>query len=195
MMRPARLALSIFVLLLVLVNATAAAEPAVVRPDPLQTHVRVGQTFVVNLYVQDVADLYAADIHLLFDPTILQVEDARPEVPGVQIQPLAAFLSPDFIIKHKACNAPSVVDPDCPTGGFVWYAAAQLNPAPPVYGSGPVAAITFKAIRAGSSPLTISYQKLSSPKGVSIPVISQGGAVQAAEPAGQYKLNLPLVFR
>ncbi len=195
MMRPAGLVLSVFALLLVLATVTTAAEPAVVRPDPLQTNVRVGQTFAVNLYVQDVTDLYAADIHLLFDPTILQVEDARPEVPGIQIQPLATFISPDFIIKQKACNAPSVVDPDCQTGGFVWYAVAQLNPAPPAYGSGPVAAITFRAIRAGSSPLTISYHKLSSPKGVDIPSTSQGGVVQVADPTRHYEVNLPSVFR
>jgi len=195
MSHPARLALAALTLLLVLVTATAAAEPTVVRPDPLQTDVRAGGTFVVNLYVQGVADLYAADIHLLFDPTILQVEDARPEVPGVQIQPLATFLSPDFVIKQKACNAPNVVDPDCQTGGFVWYAVAQLSPAPPANGSGPVAAITFRAIRAGSSPLTISYHKLSSPKGVDIPSTPQSGVVQVADAVRQYKINLPFVFR
>jgi len=195
MMRPARRVLPIVALLLLLVTVAAAAEPAIVRPDPLQTAVRVGQTFVVNLYVQDVTDLYAADIHLRFDPTILQVEDARPEVPGVQIQPLATFMSPDFVIKQKACNVPSVVDPDCQTGGFVWYAVAQLNPTPPAHGSGPVAAITFRAIRAGASPLTISYHKLSSPKGVDIPSTPQSGVVQVADAVRQYKALLPFVLR
>lgn len=195
MLRPARLALALLALLIVLVTVAAAAEPAVVRPDPLQSTVRVGQTFIVNLYVQGVTDLYAADVHLRFDPTILQVEDARPEVPGVQIQPLATFISPDFVIKQKACNAPSVIDPDCQTGGLVWYAVAQLNPTPPASGSGPLAAITFRAIGAGASPLTVSYHKLSSPRGSEIPAASQDGAVQVANVTMPYKLRLPCIVR
>ena len=191
MSHPARLALAALTLLLVLVTATAAAEPTVVRPDPLQTDVRAGGTFVVNLYVQGVADLYAADIHLLFDPTILQVEDARPEVPGVQIQPLATFLSPDFVIKQKACSAPNVIVlivRPADSCGMPWPNSTR----PPAMAQ-PVAAITFRAIRAGSSPddqLSQAFQ----PERCDIPSTLRAAWYRCGY--GQaVQISLPFVFR
>jgi hypothetical protein len=180
---------------LVLALTASAAAPAIARPDPIQNNVKVGQTFVVNLYVQDVVGLYATDIHLHFDPTLLQVQDANPGAPGVQIQPLDSFFAPGFVIKQKACNVPDASDPDCQEGGLVWYAAAQLNPTPPATGSGPLAAITFKAVKAGVSPLTISYQKFSDSAGAAIPSTHQDGTVKVSDATSIFKLYLPQVQR
>ena len=115
--------------------------------------------------------------HLRFDPAVLQVVDAAPATPGVQIEPLGSFFSPGFVIKKKACNEAVAGDPDCPTAGLAWYAAAQLNPAPPVSGSGPLARIAFRAVKAGISPLIISYQKFSDISGAVIPSDGIGGSV------------------
>lgn len=165
---------------------------ATARPDPLQTDATVGQTFVVNMYLQDVANLYAVDIHLSFDPSILEVQDVNPDIPGIQIQPLESLLVPGFVIKRKACNAPDPSDPDCNEGGLAWYAASQLNPSPPVTGSGPLAAITFKALKAGVSPLEISYHQLSDSTGTPIPSTYLHGAVDVADVALVY---LPIIYR
>jgi hypothetical protein len=151
------------------IEVTTPVQNAAAKPDPLQSNVKVGDTFVVNIYVQDVVGLCAAGINLSFDPAILQVQDANPSTPGVQIQPLDSFFVPGFVIKQEACNAPDPGDPDCQEGGLAWYAAAQLNATPPVTGAGPVAAITFKAVKAGVSPLTISYQQFSDSTGSTIP--------------------------
>ena len=177
------------------IEVTTLAPDAVARPDPLQSNVGVGQTFVVNMYVQDVVGLYAADIHLSFDPAILQVQDANPGVPGVQIQPVASFFVPGFVIKQKACNAPDPGDPDCQQGGLAWYAAAQLNPSPPVTGSGPLAAITFTAVKAGVSPLTISYQQFSGSTGASIPSSHLDGTANVADVTMPYTVYLPVIIR
>ncbi len=183
------------VLAFVLVAPVAADGPAIVRPDPLVTAVKVGQVFVVKLYVQDVANLYAADVHLQFDPALLEVQDADPAAPGVQIQPLSSFFAPGFVIKKKACNVVDPADPDCTVAGRAWYAAAQLNPTPPATGSGPLAAITFKAIKSGLSQLTVSYQQFSDPKGDPIPSMRQDGAVKVMEGPILRKLHLPLIRR
>ena len=45
-------------------------------------------------------------MRISFDPTILEVQDVNQGVAGIQIQPLSAFLSPDFVIKKKACMSP-----------------------------------------------------------------------------------------
>lgn len=181
--------------LVALLTTASAAAPAIARPDPVSNMVGVGETFVVNLYIQDVVNMYAADIHLRFDPTVLQVQDAEPGVPGVQIQPLDTFMVPGFVIKRKACNVVDPNDPDCATAGFVWFAATQLNPTPPATGSGPVAAITFKALKAGVSPLTISYQKFSDPTGGEIASAPQNGSVTVTGSGGLLKLYLPFVRR
>ena len=187
--------LPVLPLLLLLALTASAGGPAIARPDPLQSSVKVGQTFVVNMYAQDVVGLYAADIHLHFDPAILQVQDANTGAPGVQIQPLSTFFVPGFVIKQKACNVVDASDPDCQVAGFAWYAAAQLNPTPPVTGSGPLAAITFKAVKAGVSPLTISYQQFSDSTGTAIPSTHQDGTVEVTEAASKLKVYLPMVLR
>jgi hypothetical protein len=172
-----------------------AGADAVARPDPLQSSAVVGQTIVVNMYLQDVVGLYAADIQLSFDPEILQVQDANPDAPGVQIQPLTSFFVPGFIIKQKACNAPDLGDPDCQAGGLAWYAAAQLNPSPPATGSGALAAITFKAVKAGDSQLVISYVQLSDSNGVPISSTHLDGTVHVSDLTISHYLYLPVICR
>ena len=70
-------------------QALAKADRAIVRPDPLVAVVPVGGQVVVNLYVENVQNLYGADIRISFDPAILEVVDADPSVAGVQVQPLS----------------------------------------------------------------------------------------------------------
>lgn len=158
-------------------RSLGAPAAALARPDPLASNVAVGDVFVVNMYVESVENLYGADMMIGFDPALLQVQDMNASAPGVQIQPLSTFLKGDFVLKAKACNAIDASDPDCTTAGFAWYAATQLNPSPPVSGAGPIAAITFKALQAGVSSLTVRYVQLSTPQGVAIPVTTQAGQV------------------
>ncbi|QLQ06879.1 MAG: hypothetical protein HZY76_13085 [Anaerolineae bacterium] len=63
----------------------------------------------VDLYVANVTDLYGADIKYSFDPNIVQVVDADPFTPGVQIQPLAGFLSPDLVVRRDANNVTGTI--------------------------------------------------------------------------------------
>ena len=62
-------------------GAAAFAAPrqtAIVRPDPLIATVPVGGQVVVNIYVQDVQNLYGADIRFSYDPTVLEAQDVDP---------------------------------------------------------------------------------------------------------------------
>lgn len=150
-------------------------EGAVVRCDPLHTSGPYDQNLPVDIYVQDVIDLYGADVRLSFDPGVAQVVDTDPSLPGTQIQPLADFMSPDFVIKKEANNS----------AGTIWYAATQLNPSPPVSGSGPLARITFHANTAGSFVMPITSAQLSKAGGIPIPVTVQNCSVafQSLTPA------------
>jgi hypothetical protein len=174
-------------------QALAKADSAIVRPDPLVAVVYVGGQVVVNLYVQDVVNLYGADIRISFDPAVLQVVDADPSVLGVQIQPLSSFLIPDFVVRKKACNAVDPTDPDCQVGGVVWYAVTQLNPSTPVSGSGPLAAVTFKRLQPGTTVLKVTHNQLADRFGALIPSSSQNGVVEL--PVATHKVYLPLLLR
>ncbi len=181
--------------LLLGVGAAAAAGPAIARPDPLSSTVLPGSTFTVDLYLQDVTNAYGADIRMCFDPALLQVQDANTARPGVQIQPLASFMQPGFVIKQEAFNAADPARENCKTSGLVWYAFTQLNPAEPKTGSGPLAQVTFKALKAGVSPLAIEYQKTADRDGIEIPTMHQDGTVKVGGTGPAFRLMLPLVQR
>lgn len=176
-------------------SAASAAGPAIVRPDPVSSQVQVGQIFVVTVYLQDIVDVYGADVRMCFDPTLLQVQDSDAAAPGVQIQPLSSFMQPGFIIKREAQNDADAARENCPTGGLAWYAFTQLNPAEPKSGSGAIAAVTFRGLKAGTSPLTIEYRKVANRDGVEIPTARQDGSVIIAGPAAMPRLLMPLVRR
>jgi hypothetical protein len=176
-------------------GATASAAPgqtAIVRPDPLVAAVPVGGQVVVNIYIQDVQNLYGADIRFSYDPAVLEVQDADPAVSGVQIQPLSTFLSPDFVARNKACNIVDTSDPACPVAGILRYAVTQVNPSTPASGSGAVAAITFKRLRPDVTTLQVVTHDLSDRSGVTIPSTTQDGKVDLAV---MRKLYLPLIVR
>jgi hypothetical protein len=135
-------------------------DGAIARCEPLNASGPFGQDLVVEIYIQDVVDLYGADVQLSFDTAIAQVVDADSNLPGVQIQPLATFMVPGFVIKKEANNS----------AGTIWYAATQINPSPPVSGSGPLARITFRAVAPGAFTLAITSAQLSKAGGIPIPV-------------------------
>lgn len=183
-------------LLLVLQPHVASAlgdGPAVVRPDPVESVAGINQTVTVTIHVEDVAELYGADVRLAFDPTVLQVVDADSSAAGVQIAPRMDLLKPDFVVKRKACNAADPGDPDCRTGGLVWYAATQVNPSTPATGSGALAAITFRRIAPGEAHLRIRYRELVTRTGQTIAAQTVEGRIMM--PSGGCHLWLPLTAR
>lgn len=144
--------------------AVPLAAGTLIRCNPHPASQLQTSILSIDLYVQDVVNLYGADAKLLFDGRQLQVVDADPATAGTQIQPLSGFLSPDFVIKKIADN----------TAGFAWYANTQLNPSNPVSGSGAIARVTFQALEAGSFSLPFaSNYKLTDRLGTTIPATTQ----------------------
>jgi hypothetical protein len=170
----------------------APGQTAIVRPDPLVATVPVGGQVVVNIYIQDVQNLYGADIRFSYDPAVLEVQDADPAASGVQIQPLSTFLKPDYVARNKACNVVDPADPACPLAGILRYAVTQINPSAPASGSGALAAITFKRLRPDVTTLEVITHDLSDRNGVTIPSTVQDGKVDLAV---MRKLYLPLIVR
>lgn len=149
----------------------AVQAGVVVRAQPLSPQVEVGDTVVVEIVVQDVTDLYAADVQLQFDPALFQAEDALPDQDGVQAEP-----GPLFTQVFPAVNAINNQD------GQAQYAVTQVGPIESVSGTGVLARIVFRAQANGVGTFSFPQVKLSTRDAVEIPVTTQPGQVGVGQP-------------
>lgn len=128
--------------------AVALAEetpPTGISFSPLGQQVAHMETITLAIQITDAIDLYAAQVRVHFDPTILAVVDADNDKEGVQIAPGNFPVAPGFWTSRADNKA-----------GDIYYAASLLRPAPAANGSGTLATITFKAIGVGVSQASIT---------------------------------------
>jgi hypothetical protein len=145
-----------------------AAQVARVMVSPSFSSMNAGSTTIIDLRLEDVTRLYRVKVTFRFDPTVLQVEDAMPEQPGVQIAP-GAFPDPTLAVVsvNTADN----------TGGQIDYQVELAPPAAPANGQGLLVRITFKALAVGNSDLRFTSVQLNDPEGRPLNVIPVGGAI------------------
>jgi hypothetical protein len=151
----------------------AAQTPALVRPDPLTLGLRAGDQGAVTIRVEGAEGLYGAEVHLTFDPAVLEVVDADATASGVQVKP-GEWLKDGFVAVNKADNALGKID----------FAVTLLNPAAPVSGSGNLFTVTLRAKANGGSALKIASALLASKEAREIKSAWQDGAV-AVSAGGQ----------
>jgi hypothetical protein len=118
-------------LVLFFLPACTTTEPAL-RLTPDSSSAKVGQLLTITLQAENVSGLIAAEAHLAFDPTILEV---------VSIQH-GSFLQPDFVVQNVFDN----------TAGTIDYAVAQLNRSA-AEGSGALLVIEFRAKAGGDASI------------------------------------------
>ena len=152
--------------LLSLPVAVGLADGALVSLSPSSSQVNVGATTSVDIRVASVTSLYGAEIHLTFNPALLEVVDSDSGTAGVQIQP-GAFLSADFTAQNTVDQSAGKID----------FAVAQMPPNQPVSGDGVLATIILKGKADGSSNLDFVSVILSDRDGMAIGVGTQGGSV------------------
>ncbi len=105
--------------------------------NPLSLTVDVGQSFTLAVALDSVSDLYAFGFDLAFDPTIL-----------------AATLVVDGSFLSGCCfNAGTI---DNTAGTIVDITDTLSGPDPGVSGSGDLALISFQALAAGTSAITLA---------------------------------------
>ncbi|MFQ5873230.1 MAG: cohesin domain-containing protein, partial [Dehalococcoidia bacterium] len=151
---------------------TPTGTPAVgprVLVFPATRLVGLGQAAVVEIRIEDVSDLYAADFHLSFDPILLQAQNVTP----------GGFLT-GYVGVNKIDNE----------AGEISYAVTRQSPDPPVSESGVLATITFMALSEGSSPLTFISALLLDEGGNPIGATTGDGVILVGE---VYLLYLPIV--
>jgi hypothetical protein len=165
-------------------GVSRAQDETLVRCDPAVAAGIFGQPLEVDIYVENIAELYAADVRLSFDTSMAQIVDADPNAEGIQIEILDDFLSPDFVLRKNGDNV----------AGTIWYAASQVNPSEPVSGSGPLARVTFQPQQAGSFVMPITYREFSTREGFQIEATPVDCQVTFIEIDTDLSVYLPVVF-
>ena len=162
--------LTVLALLLTMLLSTPTghgwAQGTMVLIDPPSSEVAVGGTTTVNIRIDNVSDLFGAEVHLTFDPALLEVVDANPSTAKVEIQP-GTFLSPDFTAQNEVDQAAGKID----------FAIALMPPQPLANGSGVLATITFRGKAANTSAIRFVNVLLAAPEGVPISASTQDGSI------------------
>ena len=114
-------------------SLAAAQSKPLVRIDPVSTSTTPNQTVVVAVKVDNVTNLGAFELHLQFDPNLLQVTQLTH----------GGFTTAEYMVQNTFDN----------TAGTIDYSSQQVN-VPGVTGSGTLLTITFQTQNSGVSPLS-----------------------------------------
>jgi|GEM_PF-6626355 len=141
----------------------------------------VGLPVTVEIWIQDVEDLYGAGFALAFDASVVNVQDANPFEEGVQIES-GSWLERQLEAANSADNS----------SGQVQFFVTQSRPATARSGSGILARITFVGVAEGSSTLQFTSWQLVDDEENVVPATAQDGQVMVK---GGHRIYLPLVLR
>ena len=148
------------------------AQSTTITLDSSSALIQGCETIQVKIRINNVADLYGADVRLSFDPDVLEVVDADLGLDGIQLQNGGLLVPPLYYALNAADN----------TAGTIQYAITQLNPTLEVSGSGILAIIRLRAKSTGVSALHFTYSKLATRNGAALPATPVDGNVSTTAP-------------
>lgn len=163
----------VWALILCSVLCLAWQPAAIVAVCPSFQVARLGEVATVEVQARGAQGLYGADVRLVFDPALLEVVDADPDKPGVQVE---GGLPGGWEAVNRADNE----------AGTVVYAATLLNPAPPVDGDVTLIRVAFRAKRARLAFVEVSAI-LANKAAWPIPTNTQGGIIVVGDGGGIYE--------
>jgi hypothetical protein len=153
-------------LVLIHIPAVALEGQAVLQFAPSELELTPDAQGKVNIFVQNVQNLYGIEFQLAFDPEIIEVIDADPGEDGVQVWP-ADWWKEGFVAVNEVNNET----------GRINFAATLLRPAQPVTGTRAIAVVPFAARKTGSSALSVESAILSTRNAETIPFTKQTGKI------------------
>jgi hypothetical protein len=164
---------------LVLLLACFTAAPAIAAPilevSPASGVLGLGDTMWVDIDIQGIADLYAFDVVVAFNPLVVHAEDV---IAGSFLTPPALFFS-------------DILDN---TLGLVSGVGSRIGPVPGITGSGTLFSVLFRGTALGTSPLSFDFIDLmDSAGGRIVPERSDAGLLEVVpEPATLVLVGLGL---
>jgi len=147
------------VVLIVWAAGSASAQGAQLWLDPSSLNLAPGDVKTVSIRVKNVTELAGAEVHLTYDPALLEVVDADAETDGVQIAH-GDFLSPEFVVQNTADGTTGAVD----------YAIALMSLDNAASGDGVLARITFRGLSKGKTTIAVQGVLLADKDGQPIDV-------------------------
>ncbi|MBI5354698.1 MAG: hypothetical protein HZB50_18810 [Chloroflexi bacterium] len=114
-------------------SCAPSSSGAVVKIESPASPVQVNETVTVPVKIENIAGLIAMEIHLSFDPNLLEVVSLTD----------GGFVVADFTVQNTFDN----------TAGTIDYAVAQMN-RPAAEGSGTLFEIVFRAKTSGNSAIS-----------------------------------------
>lgn len=176
----------IIILGVILTHLCSPVNAQVVKPvvyvEPVTVQIGVGQSVEVAIAIRDVTDLYGMEIHLAFDPQIVEVEDAQPDMDGVQISP-GTFLEPGLLLFNEVDNSLGTIN----------FVMSQRNPAEAKSGTGNLLVIRFRGKVSGNSSLDLTQVLLADRNGMALDPDLENGMLQVTtqQPSGPTATALP----
>jgi LysM repeat protein len=160
--------LGVFAVSLISIPAFAQGATAVVRTDPATASVKVNDSFTVLVKAENIANLTAIELHLSFNPAVLEVTSL---ING-------GFVVADFTAQNTYDNNAGTID----------YAIAQMNRAPAL-GNGTLLGINFRAKANGAS--TIAVRPTQAAPGGILLSDKDGKAIQASWAGANITVGTP----
>jgi hypothetical protein len=148
-------------------NTAFSQSGTVVAVEPPDLTLDPDQTIDVSVRVEGADAFYGLEITLRYDPSVIQIQDADPDQPGIQVRDGDLFEEDQgFLIRNQADNQQ----------GELVYAFTLLAPVPPMSGSGTLIEFEVVGVGDGNSGLELEVI-LASEDGVALPVELQAGSV------------------
>jgi hypothetical protein len=182
--------INIFIIIALLIPLEASAQqqsdlvadtPAIIYSQPSPIHLYVGETKTISIWVEDAVNVYSYYVRMYFDPSMVQILDADPNLPGVQVQDGDFFYRPQSITTANWVANPS---------GVMTYVNSFIDPTVSISGSGRLLSFDLQAIAAGTSTINLTQSYLISPQGDLLPVSVLNPQIYIDPPL---KLYLPIV--
>ncbi|MBN1261612.1 MAG: hypothetical protein JXB35_13120 [Anaerolineae bacterium] len=177
-------ALIIFLLAALIAGSASSvwgAPGTVARIVPATGEVAIDETVDVVVEIVDVEGLYGVDISVAFDPTVIEVLDADPNLNGVQVG-LGLFLDSGFALINAADN----------NDGTVHFVMTQLNPSEPKDGTGNLIVMRVRGKREATTPIQLVDVQLARRDGTSIEVTLESGELEVIGEPGEDPTPTPI---
>ncbi|MBC7234665.1 MAG: hypothetical protein H5T69_02400 [Chloroflexi bacterium] len=139
-----------------------AIPPASVQLRPEAPVIQGTRPIRVDIALEQLVDLYGVQVRLTFDPSKVQVVDADPSLPDVQISP-----GPPFRERDRAFVAVNRVDNE---RGTIDFAVTLLRPARPLVGRAVAASFSLLAKGEGETRIELAQVLLANPQAQPQPV-------------------------
>jgi hypothetical protein len=140
----------------------------VVAVTPALVSMSVGDTVDVQVVMENPHNVYAFDVRLTFETSVIQIEDADASAAGVQVRLGALFGERQhFVANNRVDNA----------AGTIHVVASLLGAEAPINTDGNILSITLRADANGTSPLSLTQVLLVDNNAATVPANSAGATI------------------